>query len=56
MTINESRLLCLVRESNTPDEMLAYAIDVILSVLQQPQSSEVSSPADEGTPGGTIPA
>lgn len=49
MTANEERLLRIVREADDPDAMLAYAVKVILSVLQQPQAYEGSSLADTET-------
>ena len=46
MTTNEEKLLRLVRESDNPDATLAYAVKIILSVLQQLPASAESSPAD----------
>lgn len=46
MTANEEKLLRLVRESSSPDDTLALAVEIILSVTQQPPASAESSPAD----------
>jgi hypothetical protein len=51
MTTNELRLIALIRGAEHPDAALQTAVNIILSVLQLPQSSEVSSPDDEETPG-----
>ena len=45
MTENELRLITLIRENDNPDEAFNTAVNIILSVLEQPESFGVQAPA-----------
>lgn len=43
MTANEIELIELIRENDNPEQALATAVDIILSFLEQHESSEVQA-------------
>jgi hypothetical protein len=43
MTANEIALIKLIRENDNPEQALVTAVDIILSFLEQPESSEVQA-------------
>ena len=45
MTDNEIKLINLIRENDNSEEAIITAVNVILSFLEQQQSSEVQAPA-----------